>query len=583
MPFVYNIDDGYSDGYSIFEFKFNKNDTNRNRWDYWQEIDDTNVSPESFIGEGVLLLDIDDLIKEINVDIDFNNESLFKLCNFDNNEIETINIPLNNLHCFEILTYSNLALFLQYDGFIFGVILIVWKKLKHNMTVLVNETPIRKCTLVGGGNFYPPIAVGDYHMNVNDHIAGKFIPLVESQIISKLKSNVKFDSTMEHSVAVCRNRATIKWCGDHKCHNYLFGIPSASVSCACAYCISTLQDRQQLPTPHNRQWFSRNRRHLEQSWISNLAQTNEQSPFNLTNPPLLVSSPSSLALAVLHQIQGPAARLFTIIKKKLMGSQQLPPHMKEWNQLKADINQLETEITQYTAAIEWISDDNNEEIFDHNFVENLDSNIDKLKSLMDEKKKLLANKKMRLNSINNNNNGKCKLKFLTMCDELNIKPWHHKGDTMHGPSVKKFIYNYEVVLKYLKECNDETLLKLMEPCLARMKFVTKCFWTKSKKLFSDECVYRLKWNIIEWDHIYHQLINKYGGGNGYRLGYKWHGWYHSFEHIEHERWSTAYMDDQRVEQFNVHIGKFLPIYSCFRGHINLKRMMNKLWREFLLG
>ena len=43
------------------------------------------------------------------------------------------------------------------------------------------------------------------------------------------------------------------------------------------------------------------------------------------------------------------------------------------------------------------------------------------------------------------------------------------------------------------------------------------------------------------------------------------------------------MDDQRVEQFNVHIGKFLPIYSCFRGHINLKRMMNKLWREFLLG
>ena len=100
---------------------------------------------------------------------------------------------------------------------------------------------------------------------------------------------------------------------------------------------------------------------------------------------------------------------------------------------------------------------------------------------------------------------------------------------------------------------------------------------------SRVCVYYLKWNVIEWDHIYHKIIQKYGGCKGHKYGNKWHMFYHSLEWIERARWSPADMDDERVEQFNVHISKYLPIYACFKGHINLKRMMNKIWREFVLG
>lgn len=197
-------------------------------------------------------------------------------------------------------------------------------------------------------------------------------------------------------------------------------------------------------------------------------------------------------------------------------------------------------------------------------------------------KQELSDLKSKLNDLNVNPESNNTLTFMSMCDELKIKPWHHKGDSMHGPSVKKFIYQHDIVIKYLNKCQNNRLLNLMIPCLARLKFIAKCLWSKSKTLMSDECIFRLKWNIIEFDHIYHNIIHEYGGGNKYRLGYKWHMLYHSFEWVEFMRWSPAFMDDERVEQYNVHISNFMSMYQSFGGHANLARMMNKVWRQCMM-
>ena len=152
---------------------------------------------------------------------------------------------------------------------------------------------------------------------------------------------------------------------------------------------------------------------------------------------------------------------------------------------------------------------------------------------------------------------------------------------MIGPSVKKYLTNFPIVIEELKKCDPECA-KMMEPCLSRLNFIAKCVWPKSEDFFNDECINSFKFNIIEFDFIYHKLIEKYGGGSGRRYGVKFHGLYQCLEWIEHYRWSPAFVDEQHLEAYNVYIRKFAVIYQCFGGDINMRKMMTKIWRKFML-
>ena len=583
LKFVIRIDNEYSDGYSIFQFNFSKDDDNVNRYNHWEGIDSKVTSPECFFKNGVLVLCIDDLFKQINPGLEIDESWIRRLTSFDNNNVSQIRIPFFNLTSFENSEYNKLGVLIKYKDYLCGYILICWKRLEDHGCEMHQDIKVRLCTLVGGGSFYPWFSLTEFKCNINNHVCGLFIPSIESQIICKSRSKISYQSDMLHDTGICYGNAKFKWAGDHKYFNYLFGIPSPSVKCVCPYCKSTSQERNGLPTPSNRSWGSRHRVDLEQSWVQSVAGESNQSCYNLTKPPLLIASPSSLCLAVLHQIQGPSARLFTIIKNRIVDVSNEPQKLTIWNRLNVEIGELTVEIKQYQETIKWIANDKCEDYFDHDFLRNLDSNVKKLQDAVLAKQEEMKEKSKELDDLNVNQNSDSRLRFLAMCDELKIKPWHHKGDTMHGPSVKKFLYNHDIALKYLNNVVDAELIKLMKPCLVRLRFIARCFWTKTEETINDECINYLKWNLIEWDHIYHCIIHQYGGGKGHRYGNKHHMFYHSYEFMEWSRISPAWMDDERVEQFNVHIAKFLPIYSCFRGHKNLKRMMNKLWREFVLG
>ena len=567
--------------FSIDDFKLNGNDTNVNRWHFWEQIDQKEASSKIFFDRGLLMVTIDDNLQNLNPNFVLNEAWVSKFTTYNNNGIENIYLPARSVECYEVRDVNCLALLIRYQNDLCGYVLVKWERLPSNRWEIKNNLKVRCCVLCGGGSYYPWISLNDKLINFNNNVAGTVISNVQSQILCKCRSKPTYDKYIEHDIGFCCERAIAKWTGDHKFFGYLFGIASASVSHSCAYCLTGLEDRQQLPTPQTRCWKSRTRVHLEQSWIQSLGK-NKQSIFNLTKPPLLVSSPSSLSLAVMHQIQGPAARLMTIVKQTL-NTHNINPQFETCLSLICEIEHIKSEKQQYVDSLQWCSNPNNEDVFDEKFLQEKESNLNLLKKQISVREKEIVHKEKQLSELEKEPQSKVKSSFVHMCDELKIKPWHHKGDTMHGPSVKKFIYGHEIVMKYLKQCDDDQLLKLMEPCLIRLKYITKCFWTKSTEIMSDECVNYLKWNLIEWDHIYHRLINLYGGGKGYRLGNKWHVFYHSYEWIEYWRISPAWMDDERVEQYNVHVSKFLPIYACFGGHLNLKRMMNKMWREFVLG
>ena len=234
--------------------------------------------------------------------------------------------------------------------------------------------------------------------------------------------------------------------------------------------------------------------------------------------------------------------------------------------------------------MEWLSKSQNQDLFEPDFRSNMSENLNTLAQIIEDKKNHMHKLEQEMESIDilMTTYGSSQLDFLNVCDKLGVKPWHYRDDSMIGPSVKKFLNQSEIMvqclMKYDKEC-----AQIVEPCVTRLKFLAQCMWTKNKELFSDECVNYLKWNLIEFDYLYHLLIEKYGGGRGHRLGVKWHTLYHCYEWIEQWRWAPSWLDDQRVESFNIYVHKLLPIYACFHGHINLNKMMDKMWRNFVLG
>ena len=118
------------------------------------------------------------------------------------------------------------------------------------------------------------------------------------------------------------------------------------------------------------------------------------------------------------------------------------------------------------------------------------------------------------------------------------------------------------------------------PLLARLKFLTKVFWTKNAEPFSDDMIHTMKFNVIELTRLWVKFFAKYGGGTGKRIGIKFHQLIHAWEWCQKYRYSCGWCDDQRSEAFIQYIKHYSPLFEKFKGRINLKHMMDKLFRKF---
>ena len=69
---------------------------------------------------------------------------------------------------------------------------------------------------------------------------------------------------------------------------------------------------------------------------------------------------------------------------------------------------------------------------------------------------------------------------------------------------------------------------------------------------------------------------------GQKFGIKVHGMYHILEFCKAKRYPPGDHDDQRVEAWNQWVAKYTPLFECFGGKTNLCKMINKLWRLFVM-
>ena len=195
---LFNLDGGYKDGKSIFQFKFNKDLPGTNRWTYLQQQSKKHMSATEFFKHGANKYVLDKTFWDINRDL--NKECVDRLVDYNNGNIDNIYIQSNILLKFESLSCYNAGLLVEYNGMIYGCILIHWDESCVNTTI-ANIT-CKQCTLCGGGKFWPPIDDIQCEVQWCNDISGDVAPLLSSCILNKTKISSLYNCDLCHRVGI---------------------------------------------------------------------------------------------------------------------------------------------------------------------------------------------------------------------------------------------------------------------------------------------------------------------------------------------------------------------------------------------
>ena len=489
-------------------------------------------------------------------------------------------------NCYLTDSANRCALGVCWDDKLYGWICLQFDS--EEDALIESDIACHQCEIVGGGVYYRPVILNETNCNVNENQIGNdasniaTIQQLPFEILSRTKQPIGFKHDMNHQIGyVCIPLHTL-WCADWKGLLALLGHKGSAATWRCGWCDSTTKDQFQSPTPANRKWKSNSAAVIQQAAISAKTNSNENLQLSFKLFPMIPAGFDRFAIPTLHTLLGPVQRILKGIVSKIQSVTNTNATIEEYNEKYEKMHQIETEIANHKHSLRFLQDLENTLEFDEEFgvqkehyLPFLQRDIEKLKHEFAEAQSEFKQFELRLKSDNG-----C-LELLDIYNEMKIKPWQVKQSSIVGLAGKNFLKNQDLILNKLKEC-DQECYALANPLCKRFEFVAGVLWTKNITLFNDELLNVLEWNIHESQWLYHRFIRNYGGGKGNKFGIKVHGIYHALEWIRFKRWSPAVMDDERVEAWNAHMARYAPIFHYFGGKANLEKMIDKIWREFVI-
>lgn len=360
------------------------------------------------------------------------------------------------------------------------------------------------------------------------------------------------------------------------------GHKGSSATHRCAWCHSSRADQVKSPTPKNRQWHSRTVETKVQGSISHLTNTNEDLQKSQKRLPLLHAGCERLCIPTLHVNLGPLFNIFTGVMRIVTRNCKNHDSMTDYNDALERKHRLSINLHNHKQSLKLLEEMDNEYEYDETFVNDIPTQTTILRQKIKQLKTELKEAEKEFNQIQTKlKRDNAKILKLSLYKQLKINPWDVKKGSMTGIAGKNFINKHDIVLNELKKC-DEDCYKLVKPLCVRLKFWCRVTWTKHLTPFSDNFLKCVEWQLHEIQWLYHNFIIKYGGGGGERFGIKIHAYYHEFEYMQHTRMSPAEIDDQRIEAWNAYVAQFAPIFQCFGGKNNLRKMIWKIWRQFVV-
>ena len=567
-------------GKRITEFNFNGDDNKENRYTKGWRAKSTQYIGANHFDTGTML------IVEMNEDMDNINawdctdiaQLQGRLDSYsDASRIDDHwNIPYSILRTMEHRGLNCVMCAIVGNKAILGILLIKWSSISPVVTA--NNIAYKRVELCGGGTLHKPIPLN----TINSDIPQTILKLPQT-ILGRCKHNVMFDSNLRHVLGYVISSLQMFMCGDWKWNFEMKGLKGASSNYRCIGCLSQKADQCLSPSPETRHWPSRE---LPGALAGAIAcQTGIDAEKNKGHKyfPLLLCGYENVMMPTLHSNVGPIHNVFIILRRIIsQTSPQAEQQIVQYQEHCVNLQSIATQIDSLQTSIDFLSNDANHKLLEDEFLLQIDAHRDKLSQDLNDLRVTLVNgKRLKATMYNELTNANHTLRFLNLCEQCHIKPWHIKGGSMVGIAAKNFLKYQDRFLDELRSV-DVDCWRWCNPLLKRMKFWCSVTWTKHKDLFNDDLLRQLKWNLIEIDFLYHNVIHEYGGGRGHRYGIKIHGWYHIFEFCEGKRFPPAEMDDQRVEAWNLYIAQFAPIFECFGGIKNLTKLMHKLWRMFVM-
>lgn len=551
--------------------------------DQWKKHDQMHLSVGDWIGGDLSFLILDCnwcLLNDIELEssdqiIEIMNS--FFCCGLNVNDFWQIEFKY--LSVFEKLPRNRQGFLLVYDNCVFGCVLLEWD---HNIEPsTAHNIQYKTCEIVGGGQFFRPILLELIKFDVSKF--NTFIPELDKQTIGACIQDVYFDPKFNHKLGYTLTRIDTKYCGDWKGLFEYMGHKGAAATHRCVWCLSSKKDQFESPTPQNRCWSSRTSYSNVQGAISAVTNSNDHLQASLKRFPLMQCGFDKILIPTLHTNLGPIHNIFVAIVNKIAEANGSKNQMNAYNEKYHKMVELKTTLINLRESLKFIQNQENFDIFDCEFGESIEKQQESLEKQITKVKSELTVAKHDFNTLSQQMKEQdCHAKMLDLHTRMGINPWDVKKSSMIGAAGKKFLQNHDILLDELKSIDNECY-ELCKPMVMRLKYWCDVTWSKHLTLFSDECLKVLKWNMHEFTKLYFDFIRKYGGGKGSRFGIKIHGFYHIFEFCEAKRFSPAECDDQRVEAWNAYIAQYEPLFSCFGGKINLDKMMNKIWREFVLN
>ena len=542
------------------------------------------VGCQDFLVHGLGVLKMDESIIQLDYG-DFRCRSVSDLrqlfgSGFSRQNVQQLRVDMNCLSWLENLQANRGAFIIQFRNCLFGVCLLTWNS-ESNPRVF-NDTNYKQCRLVGSGMFPKPINITVSKIQVQSPI--HHLPKC---CLWKMKKGVTFDVGLEHKIGFVCTVLLFLLNGDLKWEFCELGMKGAAANYRCPWCLSAKQDQVEKPHPNTRCWASRTVAVAKQgSALANSGvQTNTNLQLGYKRHPFFVAGFENIAIPTLHVNLGVIHNVFIVFRAKIQYHNADNQTLGTYHSQCTLVQRLETTTQNHQLSLQWLDDHERSEILelDVEFDMSIPEIKRKLRQAINKLEKQLTDARTKCRSLEEKlQQDNSQWEFLKLCESAQIKPWHIKNGSMVGIAGKNFLKHRNIFLKALKK-RDMECYKLAKPLLARLNFWCSVTWTKHLKTFDDRILKVLKWNLLELDWLYHKWIPEYGGGQGAKYGIKMHIFYHILEWCRGTRLSPAESDDERVEAWNQYIARFAPIFQCFGGKVNLEKLINKLWRRFVMN
>lgn len=586
-----NVEESKDDwGTSVREFDTNRDHPGTNRFELeWNSQESNYFSPLHLFDGAMRIVTLDDDLMSLNDFMsDMTHTKIYDLLMEFNNKNITAN-DIWKMPTYNLAECANRCAFaVCWENKIYGWICVQFDS--NEIAQIQDEIQYHLCDIIGGGVYYQPVNIigkcdvekTDPNQIANSPCNIQTLHPLPFEILSQSKVPLGFMRELQHQIGyVCIPLHTL-WGADWKGLFSMIGHKGASATYRCAWCDSSTKDQFQTPTPDNRKWKSNDNRVIQQAAVSANTNCNQNLQLSFKKFPILPCGFDRFCLPTLHTNLGPIHKIFTVIRDKIQNATKTNTTIEQYNEKYSDMHQIENDISNYKHSLRFLQDLENTEQFDSDFTESLDDHQQSLKAQLHNlngQLKQLQSEFAKIEIELQSNDG-C-LQLLNIYDKMKIKPWQVKKGSMVGLAGKNFLKHQDILLAKLKQC-DEKCYDIAYPMCKRLEFWCNVTWSKHLILFDDALLQTLEWNLHEFQYLYHKFISNYGGGKGKKFGIKIHGFYHILEFVKWKRWSTAEIDDERIEAWNAYISKYAPIFHCFGGAENLSKMINKIWRDFVM-